>query len=227
MDIITISKRFISIIKNLETKGLIKSKSQLAERLGTHKQSLNEIINGKRNVTLELASKICEHFYANPAYILLGHSPLFVNPEMELKRNISYVPVKAHAGYGEQLDNPVFEDDLEKFAIPGSHFSDEDFRCFEVEGQSMQPNYFSGDKVICSAIAPVYFAQALRENATYIIVTAHSIFLKRIVNKIKTDNIITLISDNQNFDAMDLSIKDVLEIWKVEGLITNRVLKQQ
>jgi DNA-binding XRE family transcriptional regulator len=225
MDIITISKRFISLVKNLETKGLIKSKSQLAERLGTHKQSLNEIMNGNRNVTLELASKICEHFYANPAYILMGHSPLFVNPELEIKKNISYVPVKAHAGYGDQLENPVFEEELEKFAIPGSHFSDEDFRCFEVEGESMEPNFYSGDKVICSAIAPVYFAQALRENAAYIIVTSRSILLKRIINKINSENTITLISDNSSFISVDVPIKEVYEIWKVEGLITNRIGK--
>lgn len=222
MELFAVSKRFISIVKSLESKGLVKSKSQLAERLGTHKQSLNEILNGKRNVTVELATKICEHFYANPAYLLMGHSPLFVNPEAEIKRNITYVPVKALAGYGEQLDNPVFEDELEKFSIPGNHFSDNDYRCFEVEGQSMEPNYYNGDNVICSAIAPVYFSQALREHAAYIVVTKQSIFLKRLINKIKSDNIITLVSDNPIYEPFDLAIKDVSEIWKVEGFIRKK-----
>jgi DNA-binding XRE family transcriptional regulator len=226
MELFAVSKRFISIVKNLESKGVVRSKSQLAERLGTHKQSLNEILNGKRNVTLELTSKICEHFCANPAYLLMGHSPLFINPDAEIKRNISYVPVKALAGYGEQLENPVFEDELEKFAIPGKHFSDEDYRCFEVEGQSMEPNYYSGDKVICSAMAPVYFAQGLRDHATYIVVTKQSIFLKKIINKINTEKSITLVSDNPEYDPFDLAINDVAEIWKVEGLITKRVGKQ-
>jgi phage repressor protein C with HTH and peptisase S24 domain len=226
MELFAVSKRFISIVKSLETKGLVKSKSQLAEKLGTHKQSLNEILNGKRNVTVELATKICEHFYANPAFLLMGHSPLFINPDAELKRNITYVPVKALAGYGEQLDNPVFEDELEKFAIPGNHFNDNDYRCFEVEGQSMEPNYYSGDKVICSAIAPVYFAQALREQAAYIVVTKKSIFLKRLINKINTASCITLVSDNPDYEPFDLSIKDVSEIWKVEGYISKRVGKQ-
>jgi transcriptional regulator with XRE-family HTH domain len=225
MDIVSISKRFISLVANLESKGLIKSKSQLAERLGTHKQSFNEILNGKRNVTLELASRICEHFYANPAYILLGHSPLFINKESETKKNISHVPTKAQAGYGGQIDCPIFESDLEKFSIPGSHFHEDDYRSFEVEGESMEPNFFKGDNVVCSAIAPVYFAQALRENAAYIVVTEDSILLKRIVNKIASESKITIVSDNPAFENKDIDVNDIKEIWKVEGLITTRINK--
>ncbi len=223
MDLYNVTKRFISVVKSLEDSGIIRSKSQLAERLGTHKQSFIEIINGKRNVTIELASKICEHFYANPSYLLLGHSPLFVKPEDEIKKNISFVPINAQGGYGEQIDNPVFEKDLEKFSIPGSNFNDEDYRCFEIEGESMEPNFFKGDKVICTFIPNVYIAQGLRENGVYVVVTEDSILLKRIVNKIKTDSIITLVSDNPSFQNRDLAFDAIKEIWRVEGLITSRI----
>ena len=136
MNLPTISKRFAEIVEILNSRGVIKSVSQLADTLDTHKQSLNEIVKGKRNLTLELASRICETFSVNPAYLLMGQQPKFIQAENGYRKdNISYIPVKVQAGYGEQISNPIFESELEKFNLPGSQFQDDEYRCFEVEGE--------------------------------------------------------------------------------------------
>lgn len=172
---------------------------------------------------MELASKICDIYSVNPAYLLLGTHPKFNSPESSGKRNnISYVPVKVQAGYGEQLDNPIFEADLEKFSLPGTQHQDDDYRCFEVEGDSMFPAYQNGDKVICSPLPTIYLSQAIRDYMVYVIVTENSLLLKRIVNKIKSDQCLELISDNDLFEPKMLPIQEVLEVWKVESLITSR-----
>jgi hypothetical protein len=57
----------------------------------------------------------------------------------------------------------------------------------------------------------------------YIIVTDSSLLLKRVINKIKENNTIELISENDNYEKKILHKKDIREIWKVEGVITNRV----
>jgi len=223
MNIESISKRFAEVVQLLDSKGVIKSISQLADTLDTHKQSLSEILKGKRNLTMELASKICDIYSVNPAYLLLGSHPKFNSPESSGKRNnISYVPVKVQAGYGEQLDNPIFEADLEKFSLPGTQHQDDDYRCFEVEGDSMFPAYQNGDKVICSPLPTIYLSQAIRDYMVYVIVTENSLLLKRIVNKIKSDQCLELISDNDLFEPKMLPIQEVLEVWKVESLITSR-----
>ncbi|MBK8699756.1 MAG: LexA family transcriptional regulator [Saprospiraceae bacterium] len=223
MEIVNITKRFIEIVNSLDNQGVIKSKSQLAVALDTHKQSLNEILKGKRNVTLEVASRICEMFHVNPSFLLMGDMPKFIKRDEGVRKtNISYVPVRVQAGYGDQINNPIFEADLEKFTIPGPHFHDDEYRCFEVEGDSMFPSYHHGDRVICSPIPAIYLTQALRDYMIYVVVTEHSLLLKRVVNKIKSHKAIELISDNVMYEPKLLPAEEIKEIWKVEGLITNR-----
>jgi phage repressor protein C with HTH and peptisase S24 domain len=186
---------------------------------------LNEILNGKRNVTLELTTKICEIYKANPSFLMLGQHPLFINPEEEVKDNITHVSVKAQAGYGGQLDNPNFEQQLHKFHLPGNHFHSGEYRCFEIEGDSMHPTYQSGDEVVCSYVPNVYFEQLLKNMQTYIVITEHDVLLKRIINNIKNNKSITLISDNDSYAEKTVSIKEIKEIWKVNGMITSREFK--
>ena len=130
--------------------------------------------------------------------------------------------VKVQAGYGDQINNPVFEEDLDKFYIPGNFFNDDDYRCFEVEGESMSPTYQNGDRVICSLVPHVYLSQALRDYMAYVIITEHSLLLKRVLNKIQSEKCIHLISDNAMFEPKTLAAGEIREIWKVEGLITTR-----
>jgi phage repressor protein C with HTH and peptisase S24 domain len=217
----SVTKRFNHIVKILEEKNLIKSRSNLAEILDTHRQSLNEIFNEKRNVTVELITKICEEFKVNASYIIEGTLPYFQSIE-QMKTNISSVPTNAHAGYGQQIHNPVFESEFIRFQIPGKNFSEGDFRCFEVEGDSMKPSYITKDQVICSFLPSVYYEQALKNYKSYVVITKESIFLKRVVNHVKTSKKITLVSDNLSYDSFDIDVKDILEIWKVEGVITKR-----
>ncbi|MFM2394994.1 MAG: hypothetical protein RLZZ546_2977 [Bacteroidota bacterium] len=223
MDCYLISKRFKTIVQALEQNGIVKSKSSIADKLDIHRQSLNEILKDKRNVTLQMASKICEVFDVNPSYILLGDNPMFLNKK-KVNNNITYIPIKAQAGYGDQIMNPVFEKELDKFHLPGSSFSDDDYFCFEVEGDSMYPTFVQGDNVICSSIPSTYFAQALKDNQVYIIVTTHSLLLKRIVNKIKENGTIELHSDNPSYEIKAIPLNEIKEIWRVEGFISKRTL---
>jgi DNA-binding XRE family transcriptional regulator len=216
-----VTKRFNQIVKILEDKHAIKSRSNLAEILDTHRQSLNEIFNEKRNVTIELISKLCEKFHVNASFIIDGSMPFFIDPAAQ-KSNISYIPIKAQAGYGHQINNSVFESELMRFHIPGQNFTEDEYRCFEVEGDSMTPSYLPKDEVICSFIPNVYFEQVLKNYRPYIVITKESIYLKRVINNIKTNKSITLLSDNLIYEAFDLNVSTILEIWKVEGMITKR-----
>jgi DNA-binding XRE family transcriptional regulator len=223
MDLVIISNRFKSVLSTLEQKGIIKSKAHFADALDTYKQTINDITKGKRNVTLELVHKVCSHYHVNPSFLILGEYPMFIHKDELQISNITYVPIKAQAGYGEQITDPVFENQLTKFFIPGSTYKDEEYRCFEIEGESMSPSYHNGDRVICSSIPQVYMHQALKDRMVYVIVTETSLVLKRIINNINKDKTILLISDNSLYEPKTIQAKEIKEIWRVEGLITNRI----
>ncbi len=216
-----ISKKFIKVVNSLVDNGLVKSKSQLAESLGTHRQSFNEIVNNKRNVTLELVEKIIEKYSVNASFLFSDSDEMFISSK-ENSDNIKFVPLTAHAGYGGQIQSALFESSLMKFQLPGSQYQNEEYRCFEIEGNSMTPSYISGDYVICSSIPNVYFEQVLKNYKTYIIVTQDSIFLKRIINNLKINKSLMLISDNEAFEPFEIAQNEILEIWKVESVITKR-----
>jgi phage repressor protein C with HTH and peptisase S24 domain len=97
-----------------------------------------------------------------------------------------------------------------------------EYRCFEVEGKSMFPSYHDGDYVICSHIPNVYLEQALKNLKPYVVVTQQSVFLKRLENHLKQTKSIKLISENKNFEEFELLQDQIIEIWKVEGVISTR-----
>ena len=73
MDILNITKRFVSSINALEHKGVIRSKSQLAVAMDTHKQSLSDITNGKRNVTPRNGLKNLRSLPCQSSLSFIGH----------------------------------------------------------------------------------------------------------------------------------------------------------
>jgi transcriptional regulator with XRE-family HTH domain len=222
MAIGSISKRFVQVLLALEEGARVRSRSQFAEELNSHKQTISDIVNDKRNVTLDLVQKVCEVFFVNPNFIILGKLPMFIDPISTIKSNITFIPIKAQAGYGKMIDDPVYYNQLPIFHIPGVGFNEEDYRCFEIEGDSMYPTYENGDRVICSALPNVYFTQALKDRMVYVVVTEDTLVLKRILNNISLNKTITLLSDNTDYEDRIVDIKKIKEIWKVEGVITKR-----
>ena len=222
MDKAAINSRFKKVVETLKNNGILRFQNSLSDTLGIHKQTISDILTGKRNLTIEHISLLLEKFSVNPVYLLSNEGAMFLSKE-NAKNNIRYVPVKVQAGYGEQIHGAVYENSLEEFHIPGNHFNDGDYRCFEVEGDSMEGAYYNGDRVICSQLPNAYMQQALKDNMAYIIVTDSSLLLKRVMNKIKENQTIELVSDNDFYDKKVLHISEVKEIWKVEGLITSRI----
>ncbi len=189
----------------------------MAQALGVHRQSLNRIITGDSDVTVQLLEKFVELFHVNPTYLLTGEGEKFVDQsQVSEATKIAFVPRLAYAGYSEQFQDPAFLNQLTYFSLPDQKFREGEFRCFEIAGDSMQPTFNAGDKVVCSHVYNVYFEQLLKDGKVYVIVTETDIFLKRIINKIKSHKSILLLSDNEHYEPNELAIHEVKEIWKVE-----------
>jgi len=156
-----ISERFIECHDLLKESGRIRSSRQFALALDFQPQSLNDILKGRRDVTIELLRKAVEAFNLNPQYILLGKgeklstdSPIIVTDQFNEER-IVYVPVAAQAGYGSNLSEQTFFKELPTFSLPGSRYNHGTHRCFDVSGDSMEPTLDNGDKVVCSYLEPM------------------------------------------------------------------------
>lgn len=133
---------------------------------------------------------------------------------------IVHVPVPAQAGYASELTDPTFIQDLPTFSLPDYKYKVGTHRSFDVAGDSMEPTLFEGDKVICSYLEPTLWESSIKDNYVYVIVTRGDVLVKRLTNKIKSEKVLTLISDNAYYEPFDISIGDVREIWYVRAKIS-------
>ena len=228
-----VTERFIKCHNALKEAGVIKSSRQFAINIEYLPQSLNEILKRNREVSVELIRKAIDVYNINAEYLFLGILPMFKNEMYSVQNDenisadyvpanqITYIPVSAQAGYSEQFNDIVFENQLVKFTLPDQRFNTGTFRCFDVSGDSMEPTLNSGDKVVCSLVEKVNEWRNVKDNYVYVVVLQDSVMIKRIGNEIQKNKSIQLRSDNNFYPIINIPIHDVLELWQVEVKISN------
>ena len=225
-----VTERFISCLEKLKDNNEIKSIRQFALAVDYHPQNLNDIMKGKRDVTIELIKNAAEIYKINTQYIFTGLGSMFSDEEIvqhpssaqqfKSLEKIVYVPTAAHAGYTEQFHDPVFLDDLVSFSLPDYKFQHGTYRCFDIMGDSMEPSLYAGDKVVCSQVDSNNFYSSVRNNLVYVIVMDGSLVVKRVLNKVRENRTMMMLSDNSYYQPYEVAIEEIREIWHVEVKIS-------
>ena len=222
-----VTRRFIECLNHLKEENKIKSFRQFALSLEYAPQSLSDILNGKRDVTIELLRKAAEKYEINTTYLftgggshtqksaIIGSPILTVVTNNELEERIAYVPVSAQAGYGDQLYDKSYMTELPSFSLPGHEFSQGTHRCFDLSGDSMEPMLSSGDKVVCKYVELNPGFDNIKSNHIYVVVTPSSVVVKRIENNIEKEKGLLLISDNDFYKPYLVPAEEIKEIWQV------------
>ncbi len=221
-----VTSRFIKCIKHLKETGAIHSFRSFALSLDFHAQSLHDIIKEKRNVTIDLIAKVVEHYQLNAQYLYTGKGDMFLNGEPTTlteytKGNIGYVPVAAQAGYGGQVHTAILESEMPHFNLPGYDYKTGLHRCFDISGDSMEPTLFAGDKVVCSSIDVNNWHTKIRDGFVYIVITMDSVYVKRVNNKLKAEQLLVLNSDNSFYEPFEVPVIELKEVWEVEVVISS------
>jgi len=224
-----ITKRYLECYNELIAKKKVKNGRQFSLSLNFAPQSWSKIQNNERQVTIDLIHKAVIKYKFNPVYIFTGVGEKFLNNtdnnggilavtvDKDNKERIVHVPRTAKAGYLDQSGQPVFMKNLKTYTLPGNHFNMGTFRSFEVEGDSMEPTLKSGDIVICSYVEnPVLWETNIRDGYVYVIITKDDIVVKRVINRLKTDNVLELHSDNKHYPPVIVHFRDIKEIWTVK-----------
>ena len=232
-----VTQRFINCLDKLLEDNVVKSKRQFAYALDYLPQGISEIVNGRRDVTIELIRKGVEVYQMNPGFLFTGDGSLFTGKEKEEddfkiltvvtdsnnQERIVHVPVPAQAGYIDQFHDPVFVENLPTYTLPDPNFNHGTYRSFDVAGDSMEPVLHHGDKIICSFIEAGYWKHAIKNDQIYVFVTTNDIVVKRAVNRIRDDQSIQLISDNTMYAPYEIPVQEIREVWKVRLKITSKL----
>jgi len=215
-----VTKRFIECHDKLKEDKVIASSRQFAISIDTAPQSLNQVLKGKRDVTVMNVMSLVEKYDVNAEYLLAGIEPMFKEEDEEERPvkedKIMYVPVAAHAGYCDQYHETLSKEDLDFFSLPGYSPKYGEHRCFDVTGDSMEPTLFSGDRIICSLVSSDNGYSSIRDNYVYVVITQGDILVKRVINRIRKDGVIYLKSDNGDlYETREVEADQIQEMWLV------------
>lgn len=94
-------------------------------------------------------------------------------------------------------------------------------RVFEVEGDSMSPTILSGSLILTKEIPERSWHYA---EGVVVAVFAEFVVVKRVaVNRLLTDNFLTLSSDNESYGQMTVPLSDIRGLFKAKRIISSPI----
>lgn len=152
--------------------------------------------------------------------------PITVTVDRSGNELITYVPVKAQAGYMRGYSDSHYIEKLPAFSLPVVDAKGT-MRMFQVNGDSMLQlgggGLHDGDVVVAQYVEDIL---SLKDNRVYVVVGGDGIVVKRVINRLPTsDKVLILKSDNKNGNHPDqlLRAKDILEVWELKAFISRQL----
>lgn len=219
------------------------SQTDLAKRLDITREVVNKMEKGKMKVSKRTAARLQgflqEHpygFYSGDVNILGKSSQTtekkrsnvpFQKQRLEEKNTntpflVPLVGIKAQAGYVKGFEQVDYIDTLEQYSLPpGVNPIGAVWRYFEVDGDSMEPTFGTGD-IVLATMVPHEDWNDLKNFFVYVILTADQLLIKRLYRKSETDWV--LISDNEDVaPQVVLPVENVKQLWLFRRQIRSRV----
>jgi transcriptional regulator with XRE-family HTH domain len=139
--------------------------------------------------------------------------PKVVTVDSQGNENISFVPVRARAGYLSGYGDPEYVQSLATYSLPG--IQNGTYRMFEVEGHSMVTTFHESDLIVGRFVENM---AELRSDRVHVVVTKRDgVVVKRVINRLQSDGVLILNSDNQrhagDYPPIVVRAEEVLEIW--------------
>nr|WP_314670218.1 S24 family peptidase [uncultured Porphyromonas sp.] len=182
----------------------------------------------KSSIGSDLVVKILtEYPELSPEWLMLGEGEMLRAPSKQAandpkkeiipshtpQEGIPLIPIEAWAGALSGEDYSIMESECERYIVPS--FKDADF-LITVRGDSMTPKYYSGDIVACRKVflSDLWF----QWGKVYIIDTNQGSLLKK-VRPGSSEDTITLVSENPEYEPFELRKDQIYNIAIVQGVI--------
>lgn len=169
---------------------------------GNPARSFSQDVNILGKATHHSVKKTTESYFQN-RQVQKNESPLFLVP---------LVGIKAQAGYMKGYEQVDYMDTLEKYSLPpGVNPTGAVWRYFEIDGDSMEPTFSSGDLVLATMV-PAEDWNDLKNFCVYVIHANDQLMIKRIYKKSEEEWV--LISDNDEmYPQVILRKEEVKQLW--------------
>ncbi len=200
------------------------TQDDLANNLDIKRSLVGAYEEERAEPRLEVAEKMCQIFKITLEDFFLKQlaeeSTNYLAQRRRMKMatersNITFVPVKAAAGYLAGYNDPEFVEELNTFTLP--MMGPGEYRAFEIIGDSMLPTP-SGSVIVGEKVDDF---EAIKANNAYIVVSrTDGIVYKRIQKQGRTKATLTMVSDNPNYPPYQMNMDDIAEVWRAQMVIS-------
>lgn len=219
-------ERFLADVESLKLRFPV---ARIAKETGFSKSNVSRYLKGDLQPSANFLKVFYEWFQKSNQNVSreTNEPKSFLEQRRQQKNKsepfmVPLVPVKAQAGYVTAMDQEVYVDTLEKYALPpGVNPQGAVWRYWEIEGRSMEPEYKDGDVLLTSQV-PYMDWENLRNFYAYVIVTPERVMFKRVFCKNELEWV--LISENEDeFPQQLLPVEFIKEVWVVRRVIKNKL----
>lgn len=191
----------------------------LAEQLNIDQSRISKYETGKE-VTEFMTALILDKFPESESYLIQEHqTSLLQEPQIVYSapatNNIIHIPQAAEAGFMGGFGDVTMDEETESWHLPG--FKGKGYS-FIVSGDSMLDTFRSGEIVVTSR-DPVKTLDEIINDYVYVIETNENILIKRVA-KHSEKGLIWLLSDNEDFEDIEMEFSDIRRLFKARRHIT-------
>jgi transcriptional regulator with XRE-family HTH domain len=208
------------------------TQEEFANKLNIKRSLVGAYEEERAEPRLEVLESICSIYKLTLDELLLkdlsvSQTKSYLDERRKLKMantavQISFVPIKAAAGYLSGYADPDFIDELNTFTLP--MLAPGQYRAFEIVGDSMLPTP-SGSVIVGEKIEEL---EEIKNSNTYVVLSkSEGVVYKRVIKNNRAKNKLTLVSDNPVYEPYNVNSDDVLEIWKAVFILQKANIAQR
>lgn len=189
------------------------SKREFYKKIGVSRGTLESSTGATEDVVAKFIATFPE---VNIDWLWTGKGDIYTSSpkiakDTAAEKTIPRIPFEAAAGSLSIITQSISETECERFPVI-SRFPKYDFTII-VKGDSMQPEFHSGDELACRFVDSPSFIQWGRP---HVLDTHQGVILKRIYNK---PDAILCRSENKEYEEFEIPKNEILHIALVVGSI--------
>ena len=192
------------------------------------KHSTADIERGRTKLSGRVVTELLRLYQVNPMW-LFGYSnqkhldanqgnvsPKVVLVDSTDTENMIMVNQKAAAGYPHNIGDTEWYKQLPAFDLPLPQFRNASYRGFQVEGDSMLPNFRPDDWVLAKGVQSLMHAD---DNRVYVVILQDAVVVKKL-QKLPDTSRVLLVSLNAEYAPYEVAVSDIKELWLVNSKLT-------
>lgn len=217
------AERIETCINWLKFKGIIKSISELGEKIGYSKTYIDQTCNSQivpTEVFIDALLKMDK--LINREWLWRGRGEMFKKDPIITQQckgtivSLPYIPVHDRARFLRDMEHTI---EWETFPVYTEKKEDQIMKCFvfEIDGDLMEPTLQPGTKVLIQEIDKDNWSHI---TGVIVINYADSLAIKRIdKNMLLSTGILTLSSDNPSGGLMEVRKSEIFKIYKILRIV--------